>query len=238
MRGHTKAIALVLTLAVLPSTGAEAQSYLPLEVGHTWELESSSGEVWRTRVAGTQDLLGRRVHRLRHWMPDGELWNYWSEDPSGAVLLHGFWRPDLQVGALYDPPLEWIHGHLARHVTWMTEAEVLDFQTHEPRGSIQLTATVERQQLLELPRGDFFVWPLSYAEADAQRRTLPGPALSPRGELRGVPDGTTLRQEYARGQGLVRETVCCPEEVRTLTSHLVSRASARWGALKSMYEGP
>jgi hypothetical protein len=237
-RGAVALISLCL-LTVLLAEGVSAQSYLPLEYGRTWELKDSSGGVWRTRVAGQVTLAQRAVHVLKRTTPEGRIWNYWSEAADGTISLHGFKRPDSEVGAIYDPPLEWIRPELSAGLQWQIQTSVTDFTTGIAIGSLSMSVQVGNQRIIRLPRGDFAAWPIEYSSAGPPTLNRQAPSrYNLLGEVTAAPDNSLLRQEYALDHGLIRETVCCPDDVRVLQLQIVPTRPTRWGEFKSHYREP
>jgi len=228
------------SLAVFPAlASAQSVSLLPLEYGRTWELRDSSGGIWKTRVAEHTTLNSLGVWVLKRTTPDGRIWNYWSEAADGTIRLHGFLRPDENVGAIYDPPLEWIRPTPLGGTTWQTDCTVLDYASGQAIGGLHLTVVVGESLVRSLAQGDFTAWPHEYSLAMPK---LPAgsalAALNAFGESTATPDGTILRQEYCLEHGLIREVVCCPGDVRLLESESVPTSSETWSTLKSVYGDP
>lgn len=103
---------IVIVLAGMLIAGqVRAQNYFPLADGATWMYESTDGASTDLVVVdGMAPVIGG-VAVVRHEVISGadaqEVFNFWTRDAAGRVLLHGAHNPDGFL-AYYDPPIVWL----------------------------------------------------------------------------------------------------------------------------------
>jgi len=97
---------LALAAALIVSSAANAQSYLPLTVGNRWTYLATGGGTEVHTVSGTTELRGRTVFVVSYsGNPVNEgLENYWISQADGFFLC-GFLRHVEKLGKAYDPPI-------------------------------------------------------------------------------------------------------------------------------------
>jgi hypothetical protein len=117
-RGWITAALPVLACAALCAV-AGAQNYQPLDTGSRWIYTSPDGGNRDTIVAiGPTVFDGEDVIELRYHGYNEGLSNYWTVDPDGSVLLHGWDRSDIAYGLHYTPALRMVHPPYTVGASW------------------------------------------------------------------------------------------------------------------------
>jgi hypothetical protein len=151
----------VIVLAGLLVAGRVcAQDYFPLTDGATWMYESADGASTDLVVVdGMAPVIGG-VAVVRHSVYSGadaqEVFNFWTRDAAGRVLLHGAYNPSGFV-AYYDPPIVWLDvPPLNVGDQWCSE-----FYWHDsvsdpaPAGPYTICYTVTGAETITVPAGTF-----------------------------------------------------------------------------------
>jgi hypothetical protein len=116
---HLRVVTFLPLLTLCFSAPAAAQSYQPLDTGLRWVYGSPDGVDRDTIVViGPTIFDGVEVIELRyHGFNDG-LSNFWTVDPDGSVLFHGFDRPAESFAVHYAPAIRFVNPPLTEGHSW------------------------------------------------------------------------------------------------------------------------
>lgn len=226
--------ACLLCLA-LPAA-APAQAYLPLGPGSYWHYAGDAGDALSRSVTGTVEMAGETVSvvAVSGYAPDEGLEQYFTAEPSGDVLLWGFFRSLEDWGFLYVPPLRLVDAPLSVGQRWSVIADIFEIPSNQTAGTLVGERVVLSEGLETVPAGEFFARAIAWdlrgepARALAERGCDPScRRLSPGREL-GLPE------YWSQGVGIIREETT---QIWRLTDFdgPTPAASPSWSALKALY---
>ncbi len=154
-----RTIAIIL-LGFLAASPAGAQDYFPLADGATWMYESTDGASTDLVVVdGMAPVIGG-VAVVRHEVMSGadaqEVYNFWTRDAAGRVLLHGAHNTDGFL-AYYDPPIVWLDTPpLSVGDQWCSEFFWYDaIGDPDPSGPYTICYAVTAAETIIVPAGAF-----------------------------------------------------------------------------------
>lgn len=244
MNAHLARIGLGLAAVaglLWPASAAAQGPLLPLASGNEWTYAiddgTQDGSTMLATVDGTRTVRDRFTSVVK-WTISGatsdEFWNYWSIDVEGCVLLHGWWRPDIQSGFAYEPPVLWIDTGAGVGDTWSTTASGYDLDANTgPEFSVAFDGEL-------VSEGSLLVGPAEVQFETLEIRIVDRPGATSVyhawGQRRSLPKRGTLRQWYSAGVGMVRELG--PGFDAQLTSDrddIVPIDAASWSAVKALY---
>ena len=224
---------MILMLAVLlvAVTVAWADDlYCPLAIGNTWTYTASNGVVETKEV--TSESGGVFIITFTGFSGDSGLTNEWSTTPEGHVLLHGFWRPDVQFGVTYSPPIVVVDAPLTAGKSWTTSSTSIARPSGDILGSTVTTYTVEAEEVIDVAGVPLLSLAVSYVSTS--------PPIQKNGKSYKL-DGRLLADGAAKTQPLswrapgVGETQYNMGALYTLMSYdlqLVSTDQRTWSAVK------
>jgi hypothetical protein len=151
-------------LALIAAPAVPAYDFHPLEVGSHWQYYSTySGDESMTIVA-EQLVLGVTTRVRREVFPDEVVENFWSQDSSGTVFLHGAVNFSEPFAVAYLPPIKMVSPPLYVGRTWMTPAVRCYDLDGTPWESepFDYPLRVYTEGLLTVPAGDFYSYGVGY----------------------------------------------------------------------------
>ncbi len=151
---------LILTTALVLAASAPAQTFFPLTSGVTWELTGPPEELDWTYVLGSATIWNDHLCQPRSEFLGPQLvgTTYWSEDGSGATLLHGIETPPGGVGTwFFDPPVVYLDPTLAPGEQKNSETHVFEVTPHGDQfyGEHTVVLTCVSRDAVTTPLGTF-----------------------------------------------------------------------------------
>ena len=131
-------IALLLSLLSIGSafSTANAQTYQPLDEGLRWIYSPPTGTDRDTIVvAGPAVFDGVNAIEFRYHGYNDGLSNFWTVDPDGSVLFHGFDLPDVSLGVRYVPPIRMVVPPIVAGHAWRDTIFTHCFRSPSPCNS-------------------------------------------------------------------------------------------------------
>lgn len=232
-----------LAANALFATGAAAQRYHPLEVGAEWSYFSTLDGDMLMNITGERVVRGvtTRVRRQQEQTQTYE--NYWTEDTSGNLFLHGARNYDGTFALAYWPPIQMVSSPLYLGKTWVTTG----IQTYDLDGGARdesrfdYPLRVYTEDVRTVPAGDFYSFGVGFDIGPDPRFLRNGRSFDLFGrELFDVPDliSDNASEWYAENVGLVITTVHVDEELGfKLVSYGLPTPVAQmtWGRLRRAF---
>ncbi len=237
----------VVVVVFLPSltarSGVLSEDFYPLTVGSHWEYYSEVFGQMSTSIVGEQNILGVTTRVRRQVRSDQLIENYWSEDASGNVFLHGAVNFTYAFEAAYVPPIKMVEPPLFVGKVWVTNG----IQSYDLNGTPRDGAPFDyplrayTEGLVAVPGGDFYSYGVGYdapfelvlkvrqGTFDVLGRRIAGSQL----------ESDNATQWYSSGVGVVQS---CDYTDRQYAFKLVSfelptvpTQEATWGRVKALY---
>jgi hypothetical protein len=194
-------------------------------------------------IVGDQDILGVTTRVRRQVQQDQVFENFWSEDASGNVYLHGAVNFTYPAEAAYVPPIRMVAPPLFLGKSWVTN----DIRVYNLDGTpwddapIDYPLRVYTEGTITVPAGDFYSYGVGYDTPFGSLLTSRQGTFDVLGRRVAGSQSTTdnATEWYSDGVGVVQSCYYTDRQYafRLLSYGLptVPTQATTWGRVKALY---
>jgi len=191
-----------------PPAISTAQSYHPLGAGWLWNYVSAADGQQMMTIAGERIVFGVPT-KVRHQQEETQIYeNFWTEDASGNLFVHGAVNYTFGAGWYFSPPLQMVASPLFAGRSWTTHAvRGYDLDRTPWTGDpFEYPMCVFTECVLEVPGGLFYSYGVGLDTGGPSLRMLNGRAFDLLGRCVDASEAAkgSATNWYAENVGMVK----------------------------------